>query len=345
MLKIIQKFCFQPLFAEQLKEVYGILLEVINVDIEDHGLLAVRIIKDSLQKNSMRLELVMERLENFVKEQLIDFPLKVERAFSDTMTDIEGEQKGAREKIHSKDSLRLMAEIHTIILIAMGVTEIKLKPDMMKLVPDIVKALMLIPTKEKQKKHKERFIELIHAQSKLYFVIGNLIRISCNDELLVENAQKIAECSIAFLKNCPNELKQVRKIFFPVLKTIMTAYTDYFINHLDDLMNYKFLVGEYKDLKTEAASIILTVGEYAKERLTNMQSRKFIELLIQMVNDLDLSLSDQSLAISYLNKSVDVIFRSPHNVSFRTLFVFLLCIKRIYREWGDEVFEEKIITK
>lgn len=330
-LKALQKFCAHPLQPEQLRLLYGSLLSLVKDETEDNAMLTLQVIKESAQKNAQVIELVFESVETFLWETFKDFPERVKRVFSVAenagavpgpgfaarRAGGESEQRKAREIVYSKDSMKVVAELHTITLIAMGITTKRLKLKMLGLVPLIVAGLELMPSREAQEKHKEKFHNFLHAQNKMYLIFGSLVRISANNDVLQEYAQRVANSSMLFLKNCPVECKQLRKIFLPLVKSIMMAYMDSYTEHFDDLMDYKTLVGEdneWPELKAEAAGIMQNVAQYARDKLTEAQKERTLRLMLQMINDLDLTPAVQSVAVVTLNKFIDLINKLPQNV-------------------------------
>ena len=164
----------------------------------------------------------------------------------------------------------------------------------------------------------------------MYFIIGNLLRIIPNNDILVKHSQRLADCSMIYLKNCPVEHGEICKAFLPTLKKMVISYIDSYIIHFDDLMNYDILTGEnneWPELRTEASAIILNIARYTKEKLNDNQKEKIIRVILQMVNDIGSNINIQATAILTLNKYIDIISKMNQSVIFiLSLYLQILCL-------------------
>jgi len=318
-LRVYQKICSKPLALEILTKVYGILLEVAETDNEINALLALQITKQALHISPVISDDIMERMEKFVWHQFEDFPRKIQKAFSsdDSIHNFPGEYKkdGSKEQVivQSKDSLKIITEIHTIALNVLGVHS-----NRVKLVPLIVKNVSLMPSVELQRRYKDKFIEFLYVQNKIYLIIEDLLSVLANNEVMTIHAKRLVESSIAYLKNCPPDHGHLRKQFLPILKGLMKTYIEYYIPYLDDLLVREFMIGdpnEWPDVRAEASTLFLSLAQYTKEKLNDEQKEKVIKNMLTIINDVGICISIQANAILTINKYIDIISKMKQHVS------------------------------
>jgi len=363
-LKVLQKICTHYLPSEQLQQILNTLLEVVEKDNEDNALLGLQIIRDALQKSNASIDTATtEKIEKFIQQQFEGFKDKFNRNFmteeksEPVMTPAvasqgpavrvygsataspglgpnmappqqEADQRKPKQKTSSSDSFKVVAEVQIITLIAMVQFSRKPKPKIMELVPLIVSNLQLMPSKEMQLKKKDKFIDFLWAQSKMYSIISSLLRLRSDGDVLQKSQQAIADCSINFLKNCPPEHSNIRKAFLQTLKSFTTIYIDAYLKHFKDILDYNVLVGENnerQELRVEASNIILNVVQYTKDKLTTEQREWIIRSLLRMINDHTITVTLQGNAVLSLNKYIDIISKMPDSVFFQFC---MICIDK-----------------
>eukprot|EP00826_Nyctotherus_ovalis_P061243 TRINITY_DN8697_c0_g1_i1.p1 TRINITY_DN8697_c0_g1~~TRINITY_DN8697_c0_g1_i1.p1 ORF type:complete len:369 (+),score=129.44 TRINITY_DN8697_c0_g1_i1:303-1409(+) len=323
-LKIFQKVCNHALSAEQFQQMINTLMVIVESDNEENAIIALQILREAWQKNIQIMDAsVSERIERLLKQQLEKFREKCERTFGSDGTQPGGQAEGKMEKVRmkaaSKDSFKIYNEVYILILMAMGVSQgRKAMPNMMEIMPIVVDNLSFMPDKFAQQKHKDKFIDFLNAQNKMYSIINWVLRSQTASELIQKCSERIANYSITYLKNCPPENSSIRKSFLQILRNMIVSFIDPYLNHLEVLLDYNALVGdnnERQDLRVEASTIILNIAQYTKEKLDNEQKEMMIRDILRMINDITITISIQGNAVLSLNKFIDTISKMPDCVS------------------------------
>jgi len=326
-LKIFQKVSSHGLVVEQFQQMINTVLVIIENDNEDNAIIALQILREPLQKNNYNATiLASDRVEQLLRQQLEGFKRKYERIFcSEPMqTGGQAEQKmeKARIKVASRDSFKIYNEIYLITLIAMGLSQGKRSmPNMIEIMPLIIDSLGLMPSKEAQAKHKDKFIDFLNAQNKMYNIINWTLRSQAGPDFIQRFSTRIADYSIEFLKNCPPDNSTIRKSFLIILRTMISHFIDPYLNHFQDLLDYNLLVGdnnERQDLRVEASNIILNIAQLTKEKIDNNQKEMMIRDILRMINDITITISIQGNAVLALNKYIDIISKMPDCVIFES---------------------------
>jgi hypothetical protein len=324
-LKIFQKVCNYGLVVEQFQQMINTLLAIIEDDNEENAIIALQILREILQKNSHNTtSLASDKIEQLLKQQLESFKLKYERIFCNEPMQTGGQQEPkiekARMKAASRESFKVYNEIYVITLMSMGVSQgRRAVPNMMGVMPIIVDNLGLMPTKEAQLKHKDKFIDFLNAQNKMYNIVNWVIRSQAGPDFIQRFSERIADYSIAYIKNCPLDNSSIRKTFLTILRNMIINFIDPYLRHFQDLLDYNLLVGdnnERQDLRVEASHIILNIAQYTKEKINNDQKEMMIRDILRMINDITITISIQGNAVLALNKYIDIISKMPDSVMF-----------------------------
>ena len=357
-LKIIQKISNHTLPSDRIQKICNVILEVIERDNEENAILGVKIIQDVLLKNIHNTDIeIMEKIEKYLLLQFKDFEHKFHTNFGSTESSLLGREAALRTeeggrrtkpKIASKDSFKVVAEIYLITVIAMGLYSKRPKPKIAEFVPHIVNALKLMPSREIQRAKKEKFIDFIVAQNKLYSIVSYLLRMQAASDALQKYSNDIAEASMTFLKNCPSEQSNVRKNFLGTLKFLIISYIDPYLKHFEDILNYQVLLGESErqDLRAQASMIILNVAQYTKDKLTGEQKNLIIHDLLRMINDITVTINFQSNAVVTLNKYIDIISKMSDCSAILMEIVQILTMKfRFLAKYLPKSYESRISLK
>lgn len=343
-LRTLQKMCSRSLLFTQLNEVQEVLLDVAEGDTEDNALLALRIFKDTLSKNSRMNDSTTRRMEDFVLNRfdtsefkrrfnLLFPPDDAIQNFAKKSPRFESEAHKVRETVLSKDSLKVISEIYNMTLAVLSIQVTRHRDSTPRLYSFMVNDVSLMPSEVMKEKYKNRFIDYLQVLNKIYLIIGEAIK-SLSSESQKAFGNNLVESSIMYLKNCPTDCGHLRKEFLPVLRTLTGFYVDFYCLYLDELLTREFIVGdpnEWPEVRGEASSLLLNLILSKKDKLNDHQKEKVITALFAIVNDVGISVSIQVGAITAINKYIDIISKMPQHVWF-----CVICRKKY--SWPSSTF-------
>ena len=344
-IKIIQRVCSKQGVNEYYEKIFEQLLIIAEEDNEENAILAVKTVQELLQKSSQTLTMsVSVKLEQFLTRLFNNFEGKYNRNFGgqiDTSSSMvaapatspsilnlaESEEKKSKLKLKasSRDSFKIVSECYVILVLVMGLGGKTPNKKILSFLPIIVQALEHMPPKEVQMQKKEKFLEFMIAENKIFSLVGFLLRIhEANDELQ-KQSKSIARNSIKFLKNCPPDTG-LRRSFLITLKNIITSFIDSYLEYLRDIFDFNTLMGysaDRNEVKAEAANVIVNVSHFVRSKLIDDDQRELVLYsLIKLVNDSSIALSPQSGAVTMINKYIEDIFKMKDNVRKELILLY-----------------------
>eukprot|EP00826_Nyctotherus_ovalis_P016905 TRINITY_DN14935_c0_g1_i2.p1 TRINITY_DN14935_c0_g1~~TRINITY_DN14935_c0_g1_i2.p1 ORF type:complete len:289 (+),score=49.15 TRINITY_DN14935_c0_g1_i2:74-868(+) len=170
-LRTLHKICSRSLLSTQLNEVQEILLDAAEGDTEDNALLALKIFKETLSKNSRMNDSTMRRMEDFVLNRFDTSEFKRRfnllfpsddaiQNFPQKSPQLESGAHKVREKVLSKDSLKVISEIYNMTLAVLSIQVTRQRDSPPRLYSLMVNDVSLMPSKVMKEKHKN--LSLIH---------------------------------------------------------------------------------------------------------------------------------------------------------------------------------------
>ena len=315
LLEILNRLPNTEVLRQYVPKLLELVMDILMVDNQENALICLRIIFDVHKNFSPDLKDYVQRFINF----FINLYLKLEK----TVKQVFGEPNPVRMATDAKNnpvkvlresqkSFKVLTECPLIVMLLFQLYSSFVDENIQKLIPLMMKAIMIAPPKNLKQEHGQLYKDFIAAQVKTLSFLTYVLRGFAAQ--MQPHQDDLSQSVIHLLLNCPTSSINSRKELLVATRHILaTNFRKGFFKRIEHMLDEKVLIGPgraHEIVRPLAYSTLADLVHHVRADLTIPQLSRVIYIFSRNIHDPTLPLTIQTASVRLILNLVDHIYRT-----------------------------------